>query len=170
VSEQKSLRVHIEFGEAKADFEGDINQVFEAIVRFFAQIYPSLEVVKKITYAPNLVELTQKLAGLMQITSEGPLPATELNLSTRDAVCLSLLGSYIGRKLGITPKETLSSVELARITGKARKTISNEIPRLTSDGLIEKTAEGEYRITTLGIRKTEDAVKELTPTAETNPA
>jgi len=163
MSEQKRLRVHIEFGEAKADFEGDINLVFEAIVRFFAQIYPSLEVAQKITYAPNLVELAEKLAGFVQITSEGPVSAAGLDLSARDAVCLALLGSYIGRKLGIAPKETLSSVELAKITGKARKTISNEIPRLTSDGLVEKTAEGEYRITTLGIRKTEDTVKELRP-------
>ncbi len=163
MGEKGSLRVHIEYGEAKADFEGDINQVFEATVRFLSQICPNLEVVQKIVYTPNLVELGSKLAGLIEITAEGPILVSGLDLPTRDAVCLALLGAYVGDKLGRISGDTLSSDELSRITGKARKTISNEIPRLASDGLIVKTPEGRYGITTLGIRKTEDVIKELKP-------
>jgi len=163
MGEKSSLRVHIEFGEAKADFEGEVNQVFEATVRFLGQIYPNLELVQKIVYTPNLVELAGKLAGVIEITSEGPILISGLDLPTRDAVCLALLGAYVGDKLGRMAKDTLSSGELSRITGKARKTISNEIPRLASDGLIVKTPEGQYGITTLGIRKTEDVIKELKP-------
>jgi len=163
MGEKGSLRVHIEFGEAKADFEGEVNQVFEATVRFLGQIYPNLELVQKIVYTPNLVELAEKLAGLIEITSEGPILVSGLDLPTRDAVCLVLLGAYVGDKLGRMSKNTLSSGELSRITGKARKTISNEIPRLASDGLIVKTPEGQYGITTFGIRKTEDVIEELKP-------
>jgi len=160
VSEQNKLRVHLEFGEAKADFEGDVNQVFEAIVRFLTQIYPNLETVQKIIYTPDLTRLAEKLAGLLEITSKGPLFVSRFDLPARNAVCLALLGSYVGNKLGKMPKETLSSNELAKITGKARKTISNEMPHLSSDGLVERTAEGEYRITILGIRRTETIIDE----------
>jgi len=160
MSEQKKLRVHIEFGEAKADFEGDVNQVFESVVRFLTQIYPNLETIQKIVYAPDLIKLAEKLAGIIEITSDGPLLVSALDLPARNAVCLALLGSYVGNKLGKISKGTLSSNELAKMTGKARKTISNEMPRLCSDGLVERTTEGEYQMTVLGIRKTEDIINE----------
>jgi hypothetical protein len=163
MSEKSSLRVHLEFDEAKADFEGDVDQVFEAIIRFLTQIYPNLEIVQKIVYTPNLTELAEKLVGIVEITSDGLILVSGLDLSAKDAICLALLGTYVGNKLGKMRKETLSSSELAKTTGKARKTISNEIPRLTLEGLVERTAEGEYGITALGIRKAEDMIKEHRP-------
>jgi hypothetical protein len=163
VSEKETLRVHLEFGEAKADFEGDVNQVFESIVRFLIQIYPNLEILQKIVYTPNLSVLTEKLVGVVEISSEGPILVSGLDLPSRDVACIALLGAHAGSKLGKLSKETLSSSDLARITGKARKTISNEIPRLVSDGLVERTVEGEYRITILGVRKAENAIEEYKP-------
>lgn len=161
MSEQDKVRVHIEFGEAKADFQGDANQVFESVVRFFTEIYPNLEIIQKVVYTPDLTRLTKKLAGLVEITSEGPILASGLDLPARQAACIVLLGAHLGNKLGKTSKSTLSSTELARVTGKARKTISNEIPRLISDGLVERTPEREYQLTVLGIRKTEESIDEL---------
>ena len=159
MSEQKKLRVNIEFGNAKADFEGDVNQVFEAIIHFITQIYPNLEIVQNIIYIPNLVQLAEKLVGLVEITSEGPILISGFDQPAKNMILLTLLGSYVGSKLGKIPKDTLSSIDLAKVTGKARKTVSNEIPRLISEGLVERTLEGEYRLTTLGIRKTEDITK-----------
>jgi hypothetical protein len=158
MGEQKMLRVHLEFGEAKADFEGDVNQVFEAIVRFLANVYPNLEVLQSIVYTPDLAGISKKLVGLVEITSDGPVLVSEVEMSARDAMCIALLGTYVGKRLGRLPKETLSSSELAKIVGKARKTISNELPRLMSEGTVERTEDQEYRLTTLGIRKTEDTI------------
>ncbi len=156
MNRQNQLKVHIEFGEAKVDFEGDVNQVFEAIVRFLINVYPSLEVLNKLLYSPNLTDLAEKIAGTVEITDEGPILVSEAELSTRDAACIAMLGSYIGNKIGKLSKETLSPAELAKITGKARKTISNEVPRLIADGFVEKTQEGEYKLTLFGVRKTEN--------------
>jgi hypothetical protein len=158
MGEQKMLRVHLEFGEAKADFEGDVNQVFEAIVRFLANVYPNLEVLQSIVYTPDLAGISKKLVGLVEITSDGPVLVSEVEMSARDAMCIALLGTYVGKRLGRLLKETLSSSELAKIVGKARKTISNELPRLMSEGTVERTEDQEYRLTTLGIRKTEDTI------------
>ncbi|MDH5795300.1 MAG: hypothetical protein OEZ24_04250 [Candidatus Bathyarchaeota archaeon] len=160
MNEQRKLRVHIEFGEAKANFEGDADQVFESIIRFLTRIYPDLETLQKIVYTPDITRLAGKLQSLVEITSEGPILASGLDLPAKHAVCIALLGSYVGCKLGRTPKPTLSSSQLARLTEKARKTVRNEMPGLISEGLLERTPEREYQITILGVRKTEDIIDE----------
>ena len=164
MSGQDSLRVHLEFGEVKVDFEGDVNQVTESIIRFLTGIYPNLEILRKLVYTPDVANLAAKLVGRVEITVEGPILVSGPDLSTRDAACTVLLGAYVGNKLGKLPKESLSPSDLARITGKAKKTISNEVPKLVADGLAERTGEGEYRLTVLGIRKTEDTLTQKQPT------
>ncbi|MBS7615544.1 hypothetical protein KEJ18_07460 [Candidatus Bathyarchaeota archaeon] len=156
MSGQNKLKVHLEFGEAKADIEGDVNQVFEVIVRFLTKIYPNLETVNKLVYTPDVSSLAAKLIGKVEITTEGPILVLRNEMSARDAICTALLGAYVGNKLGKLSKDALSSAELAKITEKARKTISNEVPKLITEGIIERTAEGEYKLTVLGIRKTEE--------------
>jgi hypothetical protein len=160
MSGQNKLKVHLEFGEVKVDFEGDVNQVFEFIVHFLTEVYPNLEILRNLVYTPDLTNLATKLIGRVEITIEGPVLVSGSELSARDAACITLLGAHVGNKLGKLTKETLSSGDLAKITGKARKTISNEIPKLITDGLVERTAEGEYKLTVLGIRKTEDMLTE----------
>ena len=160
MKEEEKLKVHIELGEAKADFEGDVNQVFELTVKFLTQIYPNLEILRRVVYTPDIIKLAEKIEGLVEITSEGLILPFDLDAPARDAVCLALLGAYLGKALGKLSKDTMSTKDLARIVGKARKTISNEVPRLISEGLIERTPEGEYRLTTLGIRKTESFIEQ----------
>jgi hypothetical protein len=160
MSGQNKLKVHLEFGEVKVDFEGDVNQVFGSIVHFLTELYPNLEILRNLVYTPDLTNLAAKLIGRLEITAEGPILISESGLSARDVACIALLGTYVGNRLGKLTKETLSSSDLAKITGKARKTISNEIPKLITDGLVERTAESEYKLTVLGIRKTEETLTE----------
>jgi hypothetical protein len=164
MSGQDNLRVHLEFGEVKVDFEGNVNQVAESIVRFLTEVYPNLEILRKLVYNPDVTNLAAKLVGRVEITAEGPILVSGFELSTRDAACIALLGAYVGNKLGKLPKESLTSGDLAKITGKARKTISNEVPKLVADGLAERTVEGEYKLTILGVRKTEDTLAKSQPT------
>jgi hypothetical protein len=163
MSGQDNLRVHLEFGDVKVDFEGDVNQVTESIIRFLTEVYPNLEILRKLVYNPDVTNLAAKLVGHVEITADGPILVSGSELSARDAVCITLLGAYVGYKLGKLPIESLSSGDLAKITGKARKTISNEVPRLVADGLTERTSEGKYELTILGIRKTEEILTEKQP-------
>ena len=156
MSERKSVRVHLEFGDLKADFEGDAGQVFESVLRFLSQICPKIEILQKIVYTPDLVDLMKSLSGLVEITPDGPVITSGINLPTKSSICLTFLGAYIGNKIGKLRKDTLSIGELSMLTGKAKKTISNEIPSLVENGLVEKVSEGEYRITQLGIRKSRE--------------
>ena len=121
---------------------------------FLDEILPTLKALQNVVFAPDLPLLIGKLKGLIEITSEGTILVSKPELPARDAICISLLGAHVGSKLGRSTKGTLSSIDLAMITGKARKTIMNEMPILISDGLVERTSEGEYNLTTSGITKT----------------
>jgi len=164
MNEQRKLRVHLELGEAKADFEGDVNQVLEAFVHFLTEMHPNLEIINKLIYNPDILSLAAKLVGKVEITAEGPILVSRDEMSARDAVCIALLGAYVGNKLGKLSKDTLSPSDLAKITEKARKTISNEVPKLVTEGIIERTTEGEYKLTILGIRKIEEKTTQKTQT------
>ncbi|MBS7648655.1 winged helix-turn-helix transcriptional regulator [Candidatus Bathyarchaeota archaeon] len=161
MSNKGIVRVHLESGYVKADFEGDAEQVFESILRFLSQVYPNIELIQKIVFTPDLVKMMNDIASLVEITQDGPIISSDLDLPAKSAICLTLLGAYIGNKIGRLRKETLSTSELSKLTGKAKKTVSNEIPKLVEDGLVEKASEGEYRITPLGIRKTEEVAEAI---------
>lgn len=161
MSERNLVKVHLEFGEIKADFEGEVNQVFESILRFLSQVCPAIEIVQKIIYMPDLINMMNNIVGILEITSEGPLINPMIDLSAKNAICLALLGAYIGNRVGKLQKDTLSVNDLSKSTRKARKTISNDIPKLIESGLVEKVSEGEYRITQLGMRKAEEIISAL---------
>lgn len=161
MNERNLVKVHLEYGEIKADFEGEAGQVFESILRFLSQVCPAIEVAQKVIYVPNLVNIMNSIVGILEITAEIPILNPAINLSAKNAICLALLGAYIGNRIGKLQKDTLSINDLSKSTGKAKKTISNDIPKLIESGLIEKVSEGEYRITQLGIRRSEEIINAL---------
>lgn len=160
MSQQPKLRVHVEFGEAKADLEGGADEVFDMFVRFMTKIYPNLKLVQKLVFTPDFSELSEKLIGLIELTDEGPILISGRKLSSRKTICLTLLSAYVGNKLGKLCRSTLSTNEISRIIGKARKTVMNEVPWLISKGYVRKTKQGEYLITELGIRQTEKIIED----------
>lgn len=160
MSGETKLRVQVEYGQMKANFEGTADEVFEATLRFLTQVCPNLEIVQNIAYAPDLVKISKELAGLLKVTADGLIMSVQ-DLPASKMICLALLGAYAGDKLGKLGKDTLSSNDLAVVTGKARKTVMNEMPQLVEKGYVERTSEGEYLMTTLGIRRTEEMIEEF---------
>ena len=157
--EKGRLKVQVEFEGAKASFEGDADEVFKAFTRFLTNIYPNLEIVRRLTFTPDLSSLLEELVGFVELAPEGPILNPEVQMSARDKICLALLGADVGSKIGKLSKGTLSSRDLSRITGRARKTIMNEMPKLVARGFVERTSEGEYLITNLGIKHTKDVLR-----------
>lgn len=159
MSGETRLSVQVEYGEVKANFEGSADEVFEATLRFLTQVCPNLEIIQNIVYTPDLVKISKELVGLLRVTAQGMILSVQ-DLPASKMICLALLGAYVGDRFGKLSKDTLSSNDLAVVTGKARKTVMNEMPRLMEKGYVERTSEGEYLITTLGIRRTEEMIEE----------
>jgi predicted transcriptional regulator len=55
----------------------------------------------------------------------------------------------------------LSTNELAKVTGKAMKTMFNQLAWMVNDGIVERVERGEYRLTSRGIKKTEEVIRQL---------
>lgn len=160
MDKKPELRVHVEFGGMTAHFEGDADEVLKGFTRFLTQVYPSLEIARRLVYAPDIIAIAEDLSGLVELSSEGPIIVSKGDLSARELICLALLGTHVGYRLGKLSTQDLSPDELARVVGKAKKTVMNELPGLVSNGQIEKGAEGKYSITVLGIKRAEEIIED----------
>jgi hypothetical protein len=158
LSSEQKVRVHIEYGDLKADFEGSADEVFKEVIKLLSHGIPAIETVSRLTYNVDFFKLMNDLAGIVTIIPDGPTLPPDLELSAHEAIGLCLLGAHIGAKLGKLNKDFMSIEELAIFTRKAEKTIRNAIPTMVKLGFIERTEEGEYRITTLGTKEFEDTI------------
>ncbi|HYB92631.1 MAG TPA: ArsR family transcriptional regulator [archaeon] len=158
MSVQPKVRVHVEFGELKADVEGTADEVFKEIVKLLNQAFPTFEAVSRLVYTTDISKLIENLNGILVIAPEGPLLSSRLELPADEAMGLCLVGSYVGEKIGKLAKNSLTVDELARFTGKAVKTVINQLAWMVDDGLIERIGKGEYRITNLGIKNVCDVI------------
>ncbi len=161
MSESKNLKVHAEFGDNKLDFEGTPEAVFSVFIDFLNKIYPEYEILRDIIFTPDLRAVINNLKGILQIAPEGIILTSPKDISAEDAICLALMGSYISNKFQKQPKESLSANELSKITGKAMKTMFNQLAWMVNDGIVDRVGRGEYRITSMGIKKTEEILKQL---------
>ena len=160
VDNQPSLKVHVEFGDAKADFEGNPDDVAKAFLTFLNKIHPTFELAQRLTFNPDLAKLSEGLVGILKFTPEGAiLVFTELPAD--EAIILSLVGVYVGSRLGRVTNDAMSANGLSKMTGKALKTISNQLAWMVDYGLVERVGRGEYRITSIGIMRSEKILQEL---------
>lgn len=137
MSDRNKLKIHIEFGELKEDFEGDPDEVVRAFFTSLSHVYPSLELAKKLVFQPDLSQLADSLAGLVKFSPEGLLVLAR-EASAEETIIISLVGSYIGYRLGKIDNDTDSVNGLAKTTRKALKTISNQLAWMIDDGLVER--------------------------------
>jgi hypothetical protein len=157
MSVQPSLRVHIEFGQEKLDFEGTPDEVFKAFTDFVNKMYPAFEVARQLVFMPDIRKLAESLVGVVEIGMEGPILISGRELSTDETILFALLGSYIGNRLAKLQKSSLSSNELSKTTGKAYKTIMNQLPKMLDDGSVEKI-DKEYKISDFGIIQAQNII------------
>lgn len=152
-TELSRLRVHVEYGELKMDFEGTPQQVTTSFLAFLAQIYPAYEVVSKLTLTVDLEDLLRKLEGVLAFTPEGGVilvPREKLKL--REHIGLHLIKAYVGRSLGKLEKDSLSVDELLNAIGGRIGAMAGRLSEMVDEGLVIRVGRGEYKITTFGIK------------------
>lgn len=142
---------HIEIrGKGYLDFEGTADEVIDSILRFLSEIYPAYKVVSDLTINLDLEELMQVLKGLVGISDEG-MVILKTDLPADISIMLCLVGAYVSKRIGRMDRDTLTTTHIAKLVGKAAKTIRNEIPSLMKKGWVDRVNRGEYRATTIGI-------------------
>ena len=151
---QQRIKLHIETGQTVIDIEGDPDTVSREFLRQMAEVYPALELAKRLTYSPDIAKLSEILVGILEFASDGIL-LNRRDLSAEQAILICLLGEFVGHRIGRREVDSMSAATLAKASGKALKTISNQLALMVDEGLVEKLGKGEYRITSHGIKKAE---------------
>jgi len=154
------LKLHLEVGDVKIDLEGEPDEVIRGLFIQLAKVFPALELARKLSFSPDLVELSESLIEVAEFAPEGLLLNAK-ELPADEAIVVTLLGMYVGYRLGKVQSESLQALGLAKATGKALKTVSNQLAWMVDEGLVERVGRGEYRITSLGIKHAQSVIVEL---------
>jgi hypothetical protein len=150
---KETVTVHIKYQETEQTFTGDVNHVWANVNRFFSEMIPALQIVKKALLTVDLENLIEDCKNIIAVAPEGPvLLVSKQKLTDSETLTLHLLATYIGNKLGQS-KDFLTKEELQAALGKNAKITSTRLGELCREGLATKTDEGNYQITTLGIKR-----------------
>jgi|YelNatPaOPRAMG01_1025707.scaffolds.fasta_scaffold268208_1 hypothetical protein len=150
MSEQK-LVVKIEYGEHKAEFSGDFDAVTRQVMNFLFNLSPALSILSKIKLEIDFKQLVSDLHGIMKIAKEGILLLVpKERLTGPDLICLYLIGAYVGHKLGIFEKDSMTVDEISQYTGIKKNVVAVRLTELARSRIVSADA-GERRITSIGI-------------------
>jgi hypothetical protein len=90
---------------------------------------------------------------VVAIAPEGPeVLIPKERLTDSETLQLYLLAAYMGYRLGKLPRVTMTKEELTAKLGKSLKITTTRLGELVKDGLALKNDEGDYGITTIGIK------------------
>ncbi len=155
---QETVTVHIKYMDTEQTFTGDVNQVWVSINRFFSEMIPTLQIVKRALLTVDLEKLIEDCKNLMAVAPEGPvLLLSKQNLTDSETLTSNLLATYIGNKLGFS-KDYLTKEELQAKLGKNSKITSTRLGELCREGYATRSDEGKYKITTLGIKRFQEKI------------
>jgi hypothetical protein len=156
------VTVHIKYLGTEQTFSGDADQVWSNVNRFFGEMLPALRALQKVLLTVDLETLIDDCKNIIAIAPEGPvILVSKQKLTDSETLTLNLLATYIGNKLG-QAKDFLTKDELQTVVGKTAKITSTRLGELIRDGYATKTEDGNYKITTLGIKRfQEEALQEI---------
>jgi hypothetical protein len=155
---KETVTVHIKYQETEETFTGDVNQVWIGVNRFFSELIPALNTVKKALLTVDIENLIEDSKNIIAVAPEGPvLLVSRQKLTASETLTLHLLATYLGNKLGHS-KDYLTKEEMQAGLGKNAKITSTRLGELVREGLATKTEEGNYRITTLGIKRFQEEI------------
>ena len=158
---EETVTVHIKYMDTEQTFTGEVNQVWVSVNRFFSEMIPALHIVKKALLTVDLEKLIEDCKNVIAVAPEGPvLLVSKQRLTDSETLTLHLLATYIGNKLGLS-KNFLTKAELQAALGKNPKITSTRLGELCREGYATKTDEGNYMITTLGIKRFQEVLPEI---------
>jgi hypothetical protein len=154
---EDTVTVHVKYGDLEQTFTGNVNDVWVSVNRFFSEMIPAFDIARKVTLTVDLAKLVEDFNGVIAISPEGPeLLVPKEKLTDSETLQLHLLAAYIGHKLGKLLRENMTKEELAAKLGKSMKITTTRLGELVKQGNVVRIEEGNYKITTIGIKRLQD--------------
>jgi uncharacterized protein YjhX (UPF0386 family) len=153
MGKKTDITVHVKYGELEKTFVGDLEAVWHSINRFFCEIVPTFDVAHKLLLTFDLKNLIESVKGVIGLSQEGQhILVSKDKLTDNEILTLTLLAIYLRYKLGLSRNDSATREELQARLGKSRKITITRLAELIKKDIIAKSEEGNYRITTYGIK------------------
>ena len=148
----EKVQVHLKYKELDQQFSAQPEEAWVLINQFFKDIIPSFDMAQKLWLSIDVQQLAKDLEGIAAYSSDGTALLIPKNkLTDNDALSLWLAAYYLGSKLGRVNSDVLSKDDLQTRLGKSGKITSTRLGELSKNGLVQKTTDEKFRITTIGI-------------------
>lgn len=139
------LKVTIKHEGTEVEFEGNYEEVWTSVNRYFSEVFPTIEVARKLTGAIDITELAKKLSGLVEI-KEGRINVLR-DVDAKKKILLCLAAAHVGKSLNLFEKDKLTPKEVAAYTGLDERVARARLSELRKLGLVIKYDEGLYGFT-----------------------
>jgi len=161
----EKIQVQIKYKDVAQEFSAEPQEAWLLINQFFKEFIPSFEIAKKLWLNIDLQQLARDLNGIVAYSSDGAsLLAPKNKLTDNEALSVWLTAQHLGHKLGVLGSDSLSKEELQTKLGKSGKIVSTRLGELVKNGLLARTVDDKFRITTYGVVQTQ---KEVLPKIRT---
>ena len=155
----EKIQVQIKYKEIEQQFSAEPQEAWLLINKFFKDFIPSFEIAQKLWLSIDLQQLAKDLNGIAAFSSDGAsLLVPKNKLTDNETLSIWLTAYYLGHKLGMVNSDSLSKDELQMKLGKSGKITSTRLGELAKNGVVLKTADEKFRITTYGVVQTQKEV------------
>ena len=155
----EKIQVQIKYKEIEQQFSADPQDAWLLINKFFKDFIPSFEIAQKLWLSIDLQQLAKDLNGIAAFSSDGvSLLVPKNKLTDNETLSIWLTAYYLWHKLGMVNSDSLSKDELQMKLGKSGKITSTRLGELAKNGIVLKTADEKFRITTYGVVQTQKEV------------
>ncbi len=157
----EKIQVQIKYKDVEQQFSADPQDAWLMVNQFFKDFIPSFEIAQKLWLSIDLKQLAKDLEGIVAFSSEGAsMLAPKNKLTDNEALLIWLAAQYLGNKIGTLSSDSQSKDELQVKLGKSGKITSTRLGELAKNGVVQKTADDSFRVTTYGVKQ---AQKEVIP-------
>ena len=145
------VKVLIKHDDTEVEFEGDYEEVWRSVNKYFSEAYPAIEAVKKLKGLVDVADLAEKLKGLVEFREGRIVILGEMEAKRKILLCLA--AAYVGKALGLFEKDKLTPKEIAGYTGLNEKVTRARLSELRKAGLVIKSDEGLYGFTSTSLKE-----------------
>ncbi|MEM1517558.1 MAG: winged helix-turn-helix transcriptional regulator [Nitrososphaerota archaeon] len=149
------MRLSLQYGDLKADFEGTPEEVTKLLIRFLEQNIPTYSIARRITLTVDLESLVDAVETYIGYSKDDGffLKPGFQQLPSSDQILLLLAKRYLENIWGITQTPAMSMREISEKLGLKEGTSSSRLTELIRKGMVRRLERGDYTITTLGLQE-----------------
>jgi len=157
----EKIQIQIKYKSIEKQFAAKPQEAWFLVNKFFADFIPSFEIAQKLSLNVDLQQLAKDFEGIVAFSGEGAnLLVPKNKLTDNEALLVWLTAYFLGSRLGMVNADALTKDELQVKLGKTGKIVSTRLGELAKNGLVQKTFDEKFRITTFGVVQIQ---KELVP-------